>query len=531
MTSEFVNNAPHAIGIYLMKDHLGTVLYVGKAKDIKKRMAQYFIGKPNDAKTSQLVTLVRDIEFIITNTETESLILESNLIKKFKTKYNIDLRESYRYPFVQITDEKFPRIIVIREPKKNVASEKNIYGPFVDANGRRRTISLLEKTFKLRTCNPLPKKACLKFYMGQCTAPCIGNVSKEEYDLQVKKAKDFFEGKKEVLTNTLETEMKDFAKKRLFELAIQKRDTLLSLQGKNERQNVDKFEKKDRDVIVFHKAPDRFVVMLMPFRRGTLLGKKEFEFKTPLVKEDIVLDFVLNYYSEQKPPHEIVFEKKFGEQDQIKETQEELAKLAGHKVDFVFNPKGEKKQLLLMAKKNLEYRLNPQNNPLLELKNRLLLPKLPLRIECFDISHLGGEDTTASMVTFSNGKPDNSQYRHFRIKTVVGISDFDAMKEVIQRRFGGSLAWDTPLPDLVVVDGGKPQLSAALTALQSVHVSLPVVALAKREEEVFVPFQEKSIKLGKDNRGLQILMNARDEAHRFANRLRKKLGQKKLKEK
>ncbi|MFH0955178.1 MAG: excinuclease ABC subunit UvrC [Candidatus Micrarchaeota archaeon] len=528
MASEFVLSAPHSPGVYLMKDRDGTVIYVGKAKDIKKRMGQYFGGRPLDTKTEQLVSFVRNVEFIITNNETEALILESNLIKKFKAKYNIDLRDSYRYPFVQITSEKFPRIIVVRRPKKNVQNQKFVYGPFVDAVARKNMISTVEKIFKIRTCHPLPKKACIKYFIDQCTAPCIGKASAEEYQKQVQKAKEFFEGKKEVLTEHLKTEMQELAKKRLFELAIQKRDLLYNLERQTERQNVDTFAKKDQDVIVYHKSANKFSVMVFPFRRGTLLGKKEFNFGTGLVDEDIVQDFVLNYYSEQKPPHEIVFEKKFVAKEQLDEMKSELSKLAGHKIEFVFSPKGEKKQVLLMAKKNLEYALNPQNNPLLELKNKLLLPKLPLRIECFDISHLGGEDTTASMVSFSNGKPDFSNYRHFRIKTVEGISDFDAMKEVIQRRYGGSLAWDTPLPDLVVVDGGKPQLSAALAALASVHVSLPVVALAKREEEIFVPFQDKAIRLKKDQRPLQILMNARDEAHRFANRLRKKLVKKKI---
>lgn len=531
MPPDFASTAPHAPGVYLFKDASETVLYVGKAIDLKKRMASYFVGKPHDAKTQQLVSKVKNVEFIITNNETESLILESNLIKKFKGKYNVDLRDSYRYPFVQITDEPFPRIVVIREPKKNVQDKQNVFGPFVDATARKRTISLLEKTFKLRTCHPLPKKACLKFFIGQCTAPCIGNVSREEYANQVQKAHAFFDGNKSVLTESLQTEMRDLAHKRLFELAIQKRDALFALQREQEHQNVERFEKKDRDVIVFHKAPDRFVVVVFPFRRGTLLGKKEFEFKTSLITEDVVSDFLLNYYADQKAPHEIVFEKKFDSQEQLSEIQQELSELANRHILFIFNPKGEKKQLLQMAKKNLEYKLNPQNNPLLELKNRLLLPKLPFRIECFDVSHQGGNQTTAAFASFWEGKPDKSNYRHFIIKTVPGISDFDAIKEVIQRRFGGSLAWDTPLPDLVVVDGGKPQLSAALTALESVHVQVPVVALAKREEEVFVPFQHNSIKLRKDNPGLRILMNARDEAHRFANRLRKKQKEKTIRTK
>ena len=525
MPSDFVLTAPQAPGIYLMKNSQGTVLYVGKAKDIKKRMQQYFSGHPLDSKTSQLVSQVTKVEFIITHNETEALILESNLIKKFKGKYNVDLRDSYRYPFVQLTEEAFARIVVVREPKKNVEKEKNVFGPFVDGAARKRVIETAEKTFKLRTCNPLPKKACIKFFIGQCTAPCIGNVSKEEYGVQVEKARRFFSGERTELIESLQNEMKELSNKRLFEMALQKRDLIALLQNKQEPQEVDRFFKKDQDIIVSHKNQGSFCVMVFPFRRGTLLGKKEFVFNSPLVKEDILEDFLLQFYSLQKPPHEIILGKPV---EKAQEIAQELLLRANHQVELIVNPRGANKRLLLMAQKNLAHHLNPRNDALLELKNRLLLPTIPKRMEAFDISHLGGNETSASMVSFWGGKPDKTNYRHFSVKTVQGIDDVSAIKEVLQRRFGGFLAWDTPLPELVLIDGGKPQLSAARTALESVHVLVPVVALAKRNEELFVPYQKSSICLPKTNPGLKVLMNMRDEAHRFANRLRKIKIQKKM---
>ncbi len=525
MSHPFITLAPHAPGVYLMKDTSKTVIYVGKAKDLKNRIRSYFTNKHHDTKTLQLVEQVVDVEFIITSNETEALVLESNLIKKYKGKYNVALRDSYKYPFVKITNDPFPKIIVVREPKSNISASNRVFGPFVDGSARHQMIDLVEKAFKIRTCKTLPKKACLKYYMGQCTAPCIKKVSKEEYEKQVEKAVDFFSGKRDVLISELETEMKELAKKQQFELALSKRQAIESLLGKVEKQVVDTFKTKDQDFIAIRKTDQGVKLLLLPVRRGTLLGKKVFSFDSKLVSTDIVEDFLLEYYSSNKPPHEIVLSEPVNQSDEIVNV---LSDAAGYAVSIRSNPTADTKRMLDIATKNLEYALNPTSDPLVELKNRLFLPKIPNRIECFDISHFGGTDTVASMVVFENGKPNRSSYRRFKIATAAPGDDYAAMFEVIDRRYGGSLSKDLPLPDLVVVDGGKGQLSSALDALHKLKVSFPTIGLAKREEEIFIPARSSGIRLDTKSTGLLVLMNIRDEAHRFANAYRKQRVQKRI---
>ena len=518
-------NAPHAPGVYLFKDGTGRIIYVGKAKDLKKRVSSYFYNKKLEGKTMRLVEAVHAVDFVITNNETEALILESNLIKKFQSKYNVDLRGSYRYPFVKITEEAFPRIEVVRAPKKNVEGSKNVFGPFVDASARKRMVELVEKSFKIRTCGKLPNRACLRYYMGHCLAPCIGNISEEDYGKNVEKAKKFFSGERKELTNELETEMKDLASKRLFELAILKRDALKAISSEPEKQMVDVFTSKNRDFIACRKTSESFSIQLFNFRRGTLYGKKSFVFRSGLVEKDILEDFFLNYYSEHKPPHEIVLQELPQNADEIENS---LSELAGHAVHLVVPVRGENKRILELVEKNLDFSAGPSKNPLEEIKNALFLPTVPRLIECFDVSHLGGSDTTASMVSFLEGKPNKAQYRQFKIRKVRGIDDYAAMQEVVGRRYKRVLAEKLPIPDLILIDGGKGQLSAVLSVLKDLGLNVPVVGLAKREEELFVPARQTAIVLAKNNPGLQVLMNVRDEAHRFANRYRKKLREKSL---
>jgi excinuclease ABC subunit C len=523
---DLLANAPHAPGVYVFKDATGTVIYVGKAKDLKKRVGSYFSGRAKDSKTQQLVENIRDVEYILVSNETEALILESNLIKKFKGKYNVDLKDSYRYPFVKITDEEFPRIVVVREPKKNLANESRVFGPFVDGSARHRMIDLVEKSFKLRTCKTLPKKACLKFYMGQCTAPCIGNVSEEGYDAQVQRAVDFFSGKRDELIVSLESEMKEFAKNRLFEQALERRDALGFLRGSStEKQVVDTFKRRDQDFIAVAKTGKGVTILLLPFRRGTLLGKKVFSFESKLVESDIVEDFLLEYYASAQPPHEIVVDIAVAKKDEIEQV---LSQAAGRAVEVRINPIGDARKMLAIAQKNLAHALNPTADPVVELKTRLFLPKLPVRIECFDISHQSGHETVGSMTVFERGKPNKSSYRRFEVRTTGGGDDYAAMKEVLSRRYSGSLRAELPLPDLLVVDGGKGQLSIALRVLKEIDLAIPTIGLAKRNEDVFVPFRQSAIALDRSSPALKVLIAIRDEAHRFANAYRKVKARKRI---
>ncbi|MBI5554218.1 MAG: excinuclease ABC subunit UvrC [Candidatus Diapherotrites archaeon] len=511
---------PHAPGVYLFKNHRGDVIYVGKAKDLQKRVSTYFHGTPVDSKTAKLVSVIESVDFIVVNNETEALILESNLIRKFKSKYNVDLKDSYRYPFVRLTAERFPRLEVVRAPKNRIEKSKRIWGPFVDGFARRRTLELLEKTFKLRTCRVLPKKACLKYYLGQCSAPCIGNISEEAYAQSVQKVEQFFSGKKEELLSVIESEMKDFAAKKQFELAIDRRNALFLLSGKPEKQLVDTFTQKDKDFLVGKKTVSGYAITLFPFRKGTLLGKNTTEFLTPLVSDDILEDFLLQYYANHRPPQRIITLNPLAHFDTLAET---LSLNAGFPITVTDQPSAEEKKILELVEKNLDYSLNPSGNALQELRNALFLPALPVRIEAFDISHLGGKNTAASLVVLMNGKPFKSHYRHFRIRFDSPADDPAAMKEVIVRRYIGSLAKELPLPDLILVDGGKPQVSAAVSALNEINVKLPLIGLAKRNEEIFIPAKSEPIVLSKSSPALKLLQLIRDEAHRFANKYRKNM--------
>lgn len=504
---------PESPGVYLMKDTSGTIIYVGKAKDLKKRVSSYFVNKAHDVKTLAMVEKVVSIEYILTHNETEALILESNLIKKFKARYNIDLKDSYRYPFVRITDEPFPRLEVIRSAKEQIKDSKNVFGPFVDGSARKRMIQLVEKHFKLRTCDPLPKKACLKFYISQCSAPCIGNISREEYAKSVERAKKFFKGERKELIEELETEMKNFSNQKLFELALDRRNALSDLQHQNEKQVIEKFKVVNEDYLGVVKGPTKVIITALQFRHGTLMGKKEFTFDTPLVNTDIVEDFILNYYNTAPFPQKINLAVALEDPGEM---EAELSRRAGHPVAIVVPQKGEGKRILDMAVKNAQFKLEGIGTASSELKEILHLPEAPKRIECFDISHLGGSEVVASQSSFYDEKPDKANYKRFKV-SIDTNDDFAAMNEVVKRKFSHPFDGKWPKPDLVIIDGGKGQLGAAIAAMKEMDVHVPVVALAKREEEIFIAARPNPIKLDlKTSKGLRLLTAVRDEAHRFA---------------
>jgi excinuclease ABC subunit C len=515
-------NIPPAPGVYLFKNDTGKVIYIGKAKDLKKRVSSYFTNKKHDKKTMNLVEEIKSTEFIVTNNETEALILESNLIKKFKGKYNVELRDNYRYPFIQLTNEKFPRFIVTRASKNSIKKTTNTWGPFVDAHARKKTIELLEKTFNLRTCKTLPKKACLKYYINQCSAPCIGNISPEKYHESVQNAIDFFDGKKTMLVKALEKEMNNFANKKMFEQAIQKRNAIRNIkESAKEKQAVDVFAKKNKDFIAWKKNPKGMTLVLLSFRKGTLLGKKVFEFNSQLVEDNIIEDFLINHYSEHAPPKKIVCNKKIFNKNAITKQISDAHCLP---VELSDTPTAEEKRFTNLAEKNLSFEINPKENTLLELQSELSLPFYPELIEAFDISHLGGTGTTASMVSFLNGVPLKTGYRRFRIRTAKDGDDFAAMQEVIGRRYTKVIKENLKKPDLVLVDGGKPQVSAAKKVLSLIGFKVPLIGLAKKNEEIFTPSSKTPILLDKKKTSLKLLQEIRNEAHRFAKKYQKKIS-------
>ncbi|MBI2597912.1 MAG: excinuclease ABC subunit C, partial [Candidatus Diapherotrites archaeon] len=337
----------------------------------------------------------------------------------------------------------------------------------------------------------------------------------------------YFLGNRKELVFELESEMKELSAKRQFELAIQKRDAIFSIQGHGQKQVIEKFTKKNADYIAFAKLGGSFSMQLFEFRKGTLLSKKSFNFNSEIVEKDILEDFLQNYYSENKAPDEIVLQEM---PKNFKEIEQTISSISGRQIRIIVPKAGKKKKILGLVQKNLSFALNPQNDPLIGLKNTLLLSSVPRVIECFDVSHLGGTNTTASMVSFLDGKPNKSQYRRFGIKTVEWIDDFAAMQEVVGRRYRRLKEEGQKMPDLILVDGGKGQLSAAQKVLEELGQKIPIVGLAKKNEELFHPMRKTPIVLDKKDAGLKILTHIRNEAHRFALKYQKKLREKEFKQ-
>ena len=392
---EKINALPMTSGVYLMKDAQGRVLYIGKAVCLKKRVESYF--RPSRGvvtKTDLLVPQIHDVGYIPTASEAEALILEASLIKQYQPKFNVELRDDKSYPFIQVTNEEFPRISVERPAFKK---DSAYYGPYVNPKLIREALDIIRKIFHFRTCDPFPNKACLDFHIGLCDAPCIQNIGAQEYHKIVRNVCLILEGKKDELYRGLRNEMEALVKDRRFEEAAKVRDQIRAMGA------------------LYSGSPD------------------------------------LNYYKEAE-----------------------------------------------------------------QLKRALGLPRHPERVEAFDISNILGQQAVGSMVSFFNGKPDKNNYRRFRIREVKGIDDFQMIAEVVKRRYRRLKEERAIFPDLILIDGGKGQLSAALSELKALEVDIPIIALAKREEEIFVPAKRNPLRLTRDSLGLQLLQRVRDEAHRFA---------------
>lgn len=520
--SQKLDKAPKQPGCYLFKDKTRKVLYIGKAKDIKKRVAWYFKKENQDVKTRHLVQEIKDVGYIVTDNEVEAFLLEASLIRKHQPKYNIELKGGVRYAYIKITDDKFPRLEVVRKIKKG----DKIFGPYTSGQSRQEAVRLVNSLFKFRVCQRLPKRACLLFHIKQCSAPCIGKISEVEYKKNVAKAEMLLKGKTNDLVKNLHGEMKNFSSKLNYELAKIRRDQIIALENISQRQKVQLQKRYNQDVINYKTLVNKFVVQLFNINKGIISGRKEFKIKTPLEKneQENISEFIRQYYYTEDIPHEIILPAKLADQNLL---EKYLSKLAKIKVRITIPQKGDKMKLLALVAKNIEVGLRLGENSLLELQNKLKLPTLPRVIEAFDVSNLGPTDVVGSMVYFKDGKPDKNNYRRFKIKTFKGQSDFDAMKEIIYRRYYRVTKEKTQLPDLIMVDGGKPQLTAALISLREFGLQLPVIALAKKEEEIFTPSNRYSVKLSKKSVSLKLLQKIRDEAHRFAIKYQRLLRSKK----
>jgi excinuclease ABC subunit C len=509
-------HVPTNPGCYLFKDASGSIIYIGKAKNLSKRVKSYFQNKDHGLKTAALVSHIASVETMVTTSEYEALVLENNLIKKHKPKYNIDLRDSRRYAYLVLTDEEYPRLLLARTREQS----GEYFGPFVSGVNRDYILESLQKTFKIRTCTVLPKKACIRYALNLCDAPCIGNISHQEYLANVDLVRMVLKGKTQYLVKILDTRMRQLSADRNYEGALKVRNQILAVKALGERQHVERDKQYNEDILHYLVHEGQVYLMLFNTRAGILENKQDFEFP---YTEDFLEEFLMQYYGEHDLPKELIVPEKVSPQ-----LLEYFQKQQGKKLVLTIPRKGEKKQLLDLVKKNIEISLFGDVKKLEELQQKLELGELPVVIECFDISHLSGTSTVASMVQFRNGKPDKNNYRKFKIRTVEGIDDYRAMKEVVSRRYSRLKQENLPLPNLVIIDGGKGQLSAVLDMMKAMFLEIPVISLAKREEEIFIPGKEEPLRLSKKSDALKLLQSIRDEAHRFAITYNRLLRSKKM---
>ncbi|HVP97349.1 excinuclease ABC subunit UvrC [Methanoregula sp.] len=505
---------PENPGCYLYADADGRIIYVGKAKNLRKRVSSYFTKKDHDAKTRSLVARIVSVAVVVTDTETEAFLLENTLIKKHQPKYNIDLKDAKRYAWIELTKEEFPRLVIARR----ATGDGTYFGPFVSAAERDHVIKVAKKIFHLRTCKKLPKRPCLRRHMQSCSAPCTGTISPAEYGENVKKATLLLKGKSTELLDELRREMAVRSAGEEYERALVLRNEIAAIEHLAERQHVERQRTYDQDVIACQVTEGRVYLTAFNVERGTLANKQEFTFE---VGEDFFEEFLVQYYSEREPPAELVVE-----QATDPALAEFLSVKKGRQVDIVVPQRGEKRQLLELAKKNLEIAFFRDTLKGAELGAALGMPHAPSVIECFDISHLSGTAMVGSMVQFRDGKPDKSGYRRFKIRTVEGIDDFASIAEVVKRRYQRLTDEHAPFPDLIIIDGGKGQLAAAQESLAALGATAqPVIAIAKREEEIYTPGDTLPLRLNRKSIALRYVQEIRDEAHRFAityNRLLRK---------
>jgi excinuclease ABC subunit C len=540
---EKIRTMPPNPGVYLMKDDAGKVLYVGKAASLARRVRDYF--GPNaklHAMTPGLMPHVRDVDYIITDNEVEALILENNLVKRHKPRYNVKLKDDKRYPYLKVTSETFPRISMIRTVERDGAK---YFGPYVHAKATRQTLKEITKAFPIRTCDlnieegKTNHRPCLDFHIGRCLGPCAGFVDKEEYQEVCKGVCLFLKGNGKIILKELAEKMKAAASQLDFERAAQIRDRIEGIQRILEKQKVSSSDGEDQDVIGFYQKADEACVQIFMVRGGKLMDREHFfltgsEESSPA---EILTAFVEQYYQDASfVPGVVILQNDLEMPEAIKAW---LETKRGASVNFHVPQRGKKLNMVQMAARNAKDILEREkdqtvfkmdDNPsLIGLRDILSLPRQPHRIDAFDISNLGGSMAVGSMVVFQDGKPEKSEYRRYRIRTVEGQDDFAMMREVITRRFRRALEEQTPLPDLVLVDGGKGQLNAALAALEDLGLEdkQPIIGLAKKFEHIFLPGESDPIILSNRDAVLHLIQRIRDEAHRFAVAYHRKLREKK----
>jgi excinuclease ABC subunit C len=543
------SHLPTSPGVYIFKDAGGTVLYVGKAKNIRSRVASYFTrsgdGRP---KIAELRGRVKQIDFIATGSETEALVLEANLIKRHRPRFNASLRDDKSYPYIVVTTgDKYPRVFATRSAHD---PRHRYFGPFPSAGSVHATLDVLNKTFPFRKCRgPEPGRRsgvpCLNYHIGRSVAPCVGAVTKEGYDEIVADVIAFLEGRVDGLIRDREEAMREAASATDFERAAKLRDEISALRHVRDRQRATIASEDSFDAVGAHAEGEAACVQVFAVRDGQIVNRDSFLLDNygEQGAEGVALQFIPQYYGTAAVPREVLVQSGESEEELVT-LAEHLSGLRGTRVEVRRPQRGDKRRILEMAVRNAELgleheraleeaRRNKVASTLDGLMEELALPKLPVRIECYDISNTMGTNSVASMVVFQGGRAAKGEYRKFKIKTVEGADDFASMAEVIRRRLERLKAGDekfTPAPDLILLDGGKGQLAAVMPVIDEMGVApdgeLPDIAirsLAKRDEEVFEPGRPEPVLLERNSPELHLLQRVRDEAHRFANTYHRKL--------
>jgi excinuclease ABC subunit C len=529
-----LKNLPRSPGVYQFLNENGKVIYVGKARNIKNRVRTYFQKNVPSVKTRTLVNKTADLQLIITDNEIEALVLENNLIKDLKPRYNVNLKDDKSYPYIKITNEPFPRIYPTR---RIIKDGSRYFGPYTEVKTMKSALRMINQIFKIRSCKlNLTQEAiekrkfrvCLDYHIKKCDGPCEGLISENDYGEMVNEVSRVLRGRTDDLIQELKSRMNNAVELLEFEKAAELRDKIDQLSVISSKQKVVSEDLDDRDIIAIAFEGKDSACTVFNIRNGKLTGKKQLRLSMEIGEEtgDIYAAAVKFYYGEYvEVPKEIILE----EEPSDKETLEEwLGSKAERKVVIIVPQRGSLKSLVKMCKENANLQL--KEIQLQRMKNQgqvpyavsalqrdLRLNVLPSKIECFDISNLQGSDSVASMVVFENGKPKKSLYRKFIIKSVDGPDDFASMREVIERRYSKLKEEDSHLPELIMVDGGKGQLSSAVEVLSDLgYKNYNIIGLAKRLEEVFFPGKAEAESIPKTSSGLKLLQQVRDEAHRFA---------------
>jgi len=517
-----LKNLPLKPGVYLFINQKNEIIYIGKASSLKKRVTSYF-QKNLDAKTRVLVSHIADIDYIVTQSEIEALLLESSLIKKHKPKYNIQQKDDKRFPYIAITlHEKFPRVIFTRKLYHN---NNRYYGPYTDAHAARKTVALLNKTFKLKTCTkdiPLKpnERPCLNHQMGRCQGVCTGIVTEDEYRNVIHTVMQFLDGNIDPVLENLTELMNSYSQAMRYESAAQVRDMIFDIQKMLQAQHVVTPLGQNQDFFGITTHKDEAYILVFQFRHGSLTGKRIFVYNNAeyTSRSSLIAQFIVEYYASNEPPQAIVIPDMIEDRHII---EEYLTSKTSQHVHLTTPKTDHEKAVMQMLNHNLDLAIAQKIAPswqkaLFELQEALKLPTLPVDIECFDISNIQGTFAVASMVHFTDGMPNKKEYRRYRIRAYTKPDDPGMIHEVVGRRLQHLLNEGLPLPDLLVIDGGKGQLSRACEVMEALGCSVPVIGLAKRLEEIYFPQGSDPLRLSPTSPALKLLQVIRDEAHRFA---------------